>query len=329
MKLKHSKQDELWKFILTTLHQQAILFYFGKKLHDEIDWSVEPESLEQEFNDAFTANEPNRRAADKIFRYRCKNGTDRFIIFHIEVQDKKEADFKQRMFEYYNFIRVKYRTFDILALAIYIGKAVPKSPDIFEMNFHGVSIRYKFIAFIIRDQVEAKLIASDNPFALVALAGLYKIKAGSNPTKRLAFKKKLLDVLLTKKYDHAIFFQLNTFVKYLIRLPKPLSNDYDTYFNNIKTSHKMVTWEIDREYIEGQKSIFEKALNEYMAEAEQKGIETGIQKGRKEGMQTGMMQTMERTILKIHNSTGMNAQQIANMTDYPLDFVERVLQLKA
>jgi hypothetical protein len=328
MKLKHSKQDELWKFSLTGLHRFAILFFFGKKIYDEIDWAIEPESLEQEFNDAFTANEPNRRAADKIFRYRCKNGTDRFIIFHIEVQDKKEADFKQRMFEYYNFIRVKYRTFDIVALAIYIGKTVPTNPDIFEMSFHGVSIRYKFIAFIVRDQIEAKLIASDNPFALVVLAGFYKIKAGSNPVKRFTYKKKLVQVLLTKKYDHAIFFQLNTFVTYLIRLPKPLSDDYDTYFNNIKTTHHMVTWEIDRAYIEGQKSIFEKALNEYITEAKQEGLETGMQKGRQEGKQEGMTQIMEHTVLNIHDSTGMNAQQIANITGYPLEFVQRILEKK-
>jgi hypothetical protein len=65
-----SPQDSLWKELLTEFHSDAILFFFGRKLYNAIDFSVPPEFLEQEFNDAFAVKYPTKKIADKIIKYR-------------------------------------------------------------------------------------------------------------------------------------------------------------------------------------------------------------------------------------------------------------------
>ena len=63
-----SQADLLWKDLVTEFDTDFILFFFGKILHDSIDFSVAPVFLEQEFNDVFTGNEPTKKITDKIIR---------------------------------------------------------------------------------------------------------------------------------------------------------------------------------------------------------------------------------------------------------------------
>ena len=101
---QESKPDLLWKDLATEFEEDFILFFFGKKLHSSIDFSIKSEYLEQEFNETFAANEPKKKVSDKIIRYRLKNGGFKYIIVHIEFQGQSEKDFVRRMFRYFVYI---------------------------------------------------------------------------------------------------------------------------------------------------------------------------------------------------------------------------------
>jgi hypothetical protein len=137
-----SEPDSLWKDLVEEFHEEFILFFFGKALYDEIDFSVPPEFLEKEFNDVYVGNLPRNKAADKIFRYKLKNGSSKFIIFHTEFQGKGEKSFAERMYEYYSYIVVKNKTFDITALAIYTGASLPKHYKFFKIEHFGTKLLY-------------------------------------------------------------------------------------------------------------------------------------------------------------------------------------------
>lgn len=74
-----SKPDLLWKDLFTEFHSEATLFFFGKRVHDAIDFTFKPEFLGQELNETFVGNEPNKKITDKIIRYKLKNGKFRYL----------------------------------------------------------------------------------------------------------------------------------------------------------------------------------------------------------------------------------------------------------
>ena len=130
--IDNSRPDLLWKDLFTEFHEDAVLFFLGKAFHDAIDTSIEPEFLEQEFSDVFTGNDPLKKVADKVIKYRLKNGDSRIIILHVEFQGAFETHFAERMLWYFIFIAAKYRTTDITALAIYTDATKPKVYDCFK-----------------------------------------------------------------------------------------------------------------------------------------------------------------------------------------------------
>jgi hypothetical protein len=196
-----SQADLLWKDLVTEFDAEFILFFFGKILHDSINFSVAPEFLEQEFNDVYTGNIPTKKIADKIIRYRLKNGKIKIIILHIEFQGQFDKNFPERMFWYFMYIATKYNTTDITALAIYTGSRKPKVFDCFTMSNFGTKLTYAFNSYIVRQQKISALLASDNPVSVAVLAALYMIKAGKNDFQRYEFKKRMVEVALMKNFD--------------------------------------------------------------------------------------------------------------------------------
>ena len=309
MKALESKPDLLWKDLLTEFDQDFILFFLGKKLFSTIDFTIKPEFLEQEFNETFAANEPTKKIADKIIRYRTKKGEDKYIIVHIEFQGKSEKDFVLRMFKYFVYIFIKYNNTDVTALALYTGTSRPKMYDTFKISNFGTELTYKFSSYTIREQDESELLNSENPFALAVLASLYLIKAGKDSYQKLGYKKKLIETAITKQFDRAKLFRMLNFVEYLVRLPHDLELEFKKFTKQPKIEIKM---EAERAFLKKYEVFFGKALNE----ERQEGLEKGLEKLRAE---------QEKVVINLHKSMGISVQQIANIMEYDLQFVQSVL----
>lgn len=315
MKKTKSKPDLLWKDLLAEFDAEFILFFFGKKLHESIDFSIEAEFLEQELNETFAANEPNKKITDKIVRYRLKNGQFRFVIIHIEFQGKSEKDFAERMFRYFVYIYIKYGSTDITTLALYTGVSRPKMYSIFSISMFGTKLNYEFNTYTVREQNEAELLKSDNPFAFAVLASLYLIKAKKDPHQKLAYKKKLIEIARSKGYGFEKLYRLINFVRYLITLPNDLEVEFKTFSYQPLTQYSMKALKDkikeDKEFLVEYSNVLgiEKAIDEIREE----GIEEGIEKGR------------EEFIMNIHDKMGFSAEQIANMTDFSVEYIQSVI----
>ena len=301
-----SQADLLWKDLFTEFDSEAILFFFGRKLYKSIDFSVPPEYLEQEFNATFAANEPSKKIADKIIRYRLKNGQDKYIIIHVEFQGQSEEDFALRMYTYFVYIFIKFNNTDVTAVALFTGASRPIGYNCFKVSNFGTTMTYKFNTYTVREQNEAQLLRSNNPFALAVLASLYMIKAGQNDYKKLEYKKKLIEISILKKFDRAKLFRMFNFVEHLVTLPPNLQELFKNSISHTKIQEKM---QAERSFLKTYEFFFGKALKEEREE----GIEEGIEKG------------MEKSIINLHNNMGFNAEQIAKMMSYDEAFVQRVL----
>ncbi len=313
MDSQRSQADLLWKDLTTEFYLDFVLFFFGQKLYDSIDTEIPPDFLEQEFNETFLGNEPNKKAADKIMRFRLKNGESKFIILHIEFQGKSEKDFKMRMFLYFVYIVVKYKTLDISSLVIYTGSTITKNPDRFKMDNHGTEFMLKFNTYIVKNQEEEQLLDSDNPFALAVLTSLYLIKAGRKSVKKLEYKKKLVEIAVSKNYTKQKFYRLFNFVQYLITLPKVFELEFKKFTSQPKINTQM---QAKKEFLLDFPVFFGEAVTAIREE----GIEMGIKKERARN---------ERGILNLYKTMGLSTAQIASTLELPIEYVQSIIDNNA
>jgi Putative transposase, YhgA-like len=76
------------------------LALFFPQVHAAIDWSKGFESLDKELHQIARAARSPKVLADKLFKVRCLNGEEAWLLIHIEVQGEPEQDFPLRMFRY-------------------------------------------------------------------------------------------------------------------------------------------------------------------------------------------------------------------------------------
>ena len=165
--------------------------------------------------------------------------------------------------------------FDITALVIYTHKAKPKEYNTFKVVNFGTELTYKFNTYVIQEQDEAQLIASDNPFAIAVLAAFYLNKAGTDSQKRFEYKKKLIEIAAKKNFDRKKLARLIIFVKYLIKLPINLENDFKIFISKPKIEQGM---NVTKEDLLDYYGIFGKAITEIQEDSEQKVLKKVLQR---------------------------------------------------
>lgn len=63
------------------------------ELHAQIDWSIKPESLEQELNKLLPDGDNGGRVMDKLYKVFLKTGETLEILIQIELQVQYDPDF--------------------------------------------------------------------------------------------------------------------------------------------------------------------------------------------------------------------------------------------
>lgn len=96
-----SHYDEHWKHIIMQFFAPFIKRCLPK-LFKQIDFSRGIDFLEQELH-KITADlrKAGKRSNDKLVKVYLKNGAERWILIHIEVQKQYAKNFPERMFVYY------------------------------------------------------------------------------------------------------------------------------------------------------------------------------------------------------------------------------------
>jgi len=224
---KTKKPDTLWKEIIKDLFEDFITFFIPA-LAKEIDFSKQVTFLDKElFKLSSKAENPNRDA-DLLVKVFLKNGKEKIVLIHIEVQGYKDEKFPKRMFTYYYRILDMFEK-EITAIAVLTDGDKNYKPDKYEREYNETKILYKYRTYKILDQIEKDLIENTNPFALVVLAGLYTIKSSKTKIekKKLEFKVKLIRLLKENKYSKEKRRSLFIFIESIIRLSEKLGLQFE------------------------------------------------------------------------------------------------------
>jgi hypothetical protein len=135
------RDDTLWKAILEDVFEDFLRFFYPNA--DEI-FDIERgfEFLDKELEDLFPEMEhENIRYVDKLVKVWLKDGTEEWILIHIEVQGTAQKLFEERMFTYFYRIRDKYKR-KITAWAILTDRNKKFLPKEYIETYLGTKLTY-------------------------------------------------------------------------------------------------------------------------------------------------------------------------------------------
>jgi len=211
--------DALWKEAIEDFFQDFIMF-FAPDLYPQVDFAKGYEFLEQELRKLFEDAATGKKYTDKLAKIYLKNGAEKWILIHIEIQGSSEQDFAERMFQYFYRVYDRYLQ-EIFTIALLTDDQKNYRPNQFKYSFLDTKLSYKYRIYKVLKQSEKKLQQSDNPFSMAILAGLYVIKSKKKDVNvKYNYKIKLVRLLYEKKWDKTKINKLLAFIDAILRLPE-------------------------------------------------------------------------------------------------------------
>ncbi len=198
-----------------------------------------------------------------------------------------------RMLEYFVLISSKYPNRKIKQMVLYVGEKPLNMKDRIETE----NLVYSYKLKDIREISCKELLKSDS------------------------LTDKILAVLCDVKNPERYFRELLT---ELYRLPERERKDYIKKLLNLLTIRSKLVEEFKLE-VKKMSITFDRETIENHPFFKD-GLKEGLQKGKQEGLKEGLEKAKREDVLKLHKKLKMNAKEIAEVLELPIDFVEEVLK---
>lgn len=285
------KIDAMWKEILLTCVDDAILFFLpdlAKARNTSQPIGFTREELPKIEGDS----DRGMRIADAAFSVPLKGGADQRVVFLVEQQHERDANFGRRMFvEYY---RMSDRMeVPVTSLAIFTGPL--GSADRYDTACFGTKLSFEFNSYTVADADVEALKTNELVFAIVVLAAKRMIDAGGDPRKREEYARELIALMRKRDYGREKKRNVLAFVGKALRLRD------DDINRETKEEWNMIT-------IPLEEAVEKIKLNNAFEDGLEKGLEEGLEKGKKE--------TAKKMLVR-----GMEPEVVADLAGLPLDEV--------
>ena len=230
-------RDALWKGIIEDLFEDFLHYFFPEYIN-EIAFEKGYEFLDKELQMIYPeANtESKQRQADLLIKVFLKNGEEKWLLIHIEVQGYQDETFPFRMYVY------NYRSFDrfgkkVTALAILTDDNLKFRPNFYEDMTWGTTIRYDYQMFKLLDYEVSYFDESPNPFASVLQVARAYIqnKRFKSDENLLELKVQLFRIMLSKGHDKKTIRAITNFIKHYVSFKK---NDF---YNKFEEQFHIIT----------------------------------------------------------------------------------------
>jgi len=222
MNNNQNQYDSAWKDIIENLFEEFLAFFFPQFYRD-IDFSKGYQFLDKELGKITKDTEIGNRYADKLVKVFLKDGEEKWLLIHIEVQGykEKEKEFETRIFVYNYRIYNKYGK-EVVTLVILTDEDKKYRPDKYHFKLHNfeVYVKYPLVKLIDYAGEEEELKRSKNPFALVVLAHLKSLKVKKDEERKYRAKKELILLLNEKGYSKEEKKELLIFIDWVLSLSR-------------------------------------------------------------------------------------------------------------
>ena len=249
------EQDSPWKEVLEELFEEFLEFYFPE-VHRDLDFGQGYEFLDKELEQILVASETGGRVVDKLVKVFLREGGERWLLIHLEIQSYAQEKFPERMFVY------NYRIFDgfqkeVVSLAFLTDNDPSFRPSSYQRSRWGFGVRCWFPAIKLIDYRArwAELEASTQPFALATRAFLKTLEVEGDAQETYRWKKVFLLELYRLGMLRETVRKLYKFIDWIMRLPK----------------------EMETQLYYDLKTIEEKNVMPHLTTAERIGMEKGME----------------------------------------------------
>ena len=313
--------DILWKSLLEDIFPE-FLRYFIPESDTLFDFSLGVYFLDKELEQLFPEGDTPNRRADKLAKVYLKNGTEQWILVHVEVQGYEDSAFPERMFQYFYRIRDRYNQ-SVMAFAVLTDANKKYRPQEYRYRFFDTEVIYKYHFLKLIDYKPSDFQSNNNLFAIAletAWYGLKKNKISDSQLYRLKFD--LCRRILQRGYTFQDFVKLFNFIKFYVsfgdrELFAKFESEIRVESNQPKTNMGIV--EAVETYIK------QKAEEIGMQRGMEKGMEKGIEKGIEKGLTEGELKKAKIAIPKLF-VRGMSVEDIADALEVSVDLVRQTLK---
>lgn len=207
---KYIHHDQLFKELIHTFFSDFLELFFPE-VHLHIDFS----SIKPLSNEMFTDMiEGESRKADIVIETKLK-GQDTLIIIHVEPQSYGQANFNDRMYQYFSLLYNKYRK-SILPIAVFSYDEHRYEQNEFTIKFPFFHVlTFNFLMVELRKMNWRDYIQSKNPVAAALLS-----KMGYTEKERVQVKKEFLQMLVKMEMNPAKTRMINGFFESYLQLDK-------------------------------------------------------------------------------------------------------------
>ena len=266
--------DSPWKETIEQFFPALTALVFPAA-HLAIDWRRPPVFLDTELQQIIRGSQTGRRYVDKLVRVWLKDGEQRLLLIHIEVQRGRQKKFDERMTVYFCRLFDKFRE-PVIGLALLVDGDPGWRPGHYSYDYWGCGVEYRYRMVKLLDFASRwdELADSDNPMATVVMAQLKELATRDDAAARRVSKFDLVRRLYGRGFGREDIERLYWFIDWVMQLPDDLEADFQEELRRFEeeTGMRYVT-AIERAGIE-------------------KGIEEGIEKGIEKGIRKGALRQL-------------------------------------
>ncbi|WP_020594693.1 hypothetical protein [Spirosoma panaciterrae] len=320
------KNDILLKSAFEEAFPDLLRFFFSEA--DELfDMNRGFEFMDKELSELFPELEKQggSRFVDMLVKAWLLDGTEEWILVHLEIQGDDTRGFAHRMLQYWYRIYDRYGV-DIVALAVFTGGKTQPRPDLYHKSFLGTEITYKYNAYHILDHSESELLAMDNPFALIVLAAQKALLLGKIPEKELGEQRLTIAKALirSQQYDSEQIRRFLFFLKTFVYIGDPdINRNFDKAIE-LLTGTQRAMGIIDTIKMLAKEEAREEVYEEGLEKGIEKGIEQGIEQGLEKGIGRGIEQKSIEVVRNLLLAEKFTDAEIANFASVTEEFVRTV-----
>jgi len=275
LNLPSADYDNPWKEALGEYFEQFLELCFPQ-VYALIDWSQPPQSLDKELQQIVREAESGKRIADKLFQVWQRDGSQAWILVHVEVQSQEDADFPKRMYQYH------YRSFDlyerqVISLAVLGDERSNWRPSHYGYSLAGCELSFHFPIVKLLDYKDSweTLEQSNNPFAVLIMAHLKTKATTGKPIQRAEWKWYLVRGLYERGYDREEIRKLFRLVDWMMVLPEELQQGFDRKLQQYEEEMQMPL------------------LSHMELRAIERGMEQGIEQGSRTNARESVIEVLE------------------------------------
>ncbi|TFW27599.1 DUF4351 domain-containing protein [Massilia horti] len=265
--------DTPWKDALRQYFPEFLSFYFPQAFR-VIDWSVPHVFLEQELAQITRDSELSSKRVDKLVRVVRKDGAEKWVLVHVELQGYVDQGFAERIYVYNYRIYDRYRA-PVASLAVLADSNCNWKPRKFTYRLFGCRVALHFPIVKLSDYAPSlqQLLGGTNPFGLVTAAHLLTQQTRGRDVERYAAKWYLTRLLHRRDWDKQRICELFNVIDWMMQIPPALQSQLMTNIEAFERS---------------------RAMQPYLSSFERRGLERGLERGRQEALSALLSRQLAR-----------------------------------